>query len=471
MKVKSFNRHPSHLRNDELVYELRLRNIDLNVDSKKDRKNAEKLLISELKKESTDYKLWPTTPNDSLGSELRVCERKVEELETLLLVEVNASDPQICNQIYSRLCHVETRLNRFEVEILDLLYCPYFKVISKLRALRSKFFKFRPFYRPKLGEEILKKLEASRIVLFDKSTIMSEDTRKLLGQMNYSSMCSDVSEDDILDDSFSEGECHNSTKNEKRVKKRSSKSPKRTALLSKSNSLPVHKWDVKFDGGRENMQVLDFIKRVKFLAKSESLKSEDLFRSAYHLFKGDGQLWYENNHFECRPWEDIEVRLKEDFLPKNYKRVLEKQILERKQRAGESYALFLASMSSLFEKLEKDKDEVEKVEILRENLRPIYRDRLGIQLARVTKLRDLKDLCLEAENMYSECLEVENRRVKREPVFEVVRNESNSTFSCWNCGKGGHLSRDCTDQKTIHCHRCGKKDVTIRSCPNCSKNA
>lgn len=463
--------HPSHLRNDELEYELRLRKIEIKIDGQKKRRDAEKLLFSEIKKEGYDYKLWPSEPNDTLGVELTICERKVDELEKFLLIEMNASDPQILNQLYSRLCHIETRLARFEVEMVDLLYACYVRVDSKLKAIRSKFFRYRKFYRPKMDEEFLRKLDATRITLFDGSTVMSKTTQKMLEDMNFSNISSDLSEDELLDDSFSESEFHNSTSHNKK-KKQSSKVPHTTVVTNKSNSLPVHKWDVKFDGGREDMKVLDFIKRVNFFSKSENMKSVDLFKSAYHLFKGDGQLWFENNFSECNSWKDIESRLKEDFLPKNYKRVLEKQILDRKQRSGESYALFLASMNSLFEKLEKEKDECEKVEILRENLRPIYRDRLGIHLARATKLHDLKQLCLEAENMYPECLEVENRRVRREPVSEVTKNRGGSSgFSCWNCGNSGHLSRDCTSPKTIHCHKCGKKDVTVRTCPECSKNA
>ncbi|XP_011859224.1 PREDICTED: uncharacterized protein LOC105556732 [Vollenhovia emeryi] len=43
-----------------------------------------------------------------------------------------------------------------------------------------------------------------------------------------------------------------------------------------------------------------------------------------------------------------------------------------------------------------------------------------------------------------------------------------STAKCWNCDGVGHLSRDCEAAPRMHCYRCDRAEVTLRSCPDCS---
>jgi len=39
---------------------------------------------------------------------------------------------------------------------------------------------------------------------------------------------------------------------------------------------------------------------------------------------------------------------------------------------------------------------------------------------------------------------------------------------CWNCGSGGHLSRDCPrGMDRDYCFRCGTRGYTVRTCPYC----
>ncbi|XP_070155191.1 uncharacterized protein [Polyergus mexicanus] len=45
-----------------------------------------------------------------------------------------------------------------------------------------------------------------------------------------------------------------------------------------------------------------------------------------------------------------------------------------------------------------------------------------------------------------------------------------STVKCWNCDDIGHLSRDCEAAPRRHCYRCGRAEVTLRTCPDCTGN-
>lgn len=472
---------PSHLRDDELLYELKLRKIPKTIQNTKERREAERALLEKLREEKKSYKLWPQTANDSAEEELPVCFAKATELNELLAREANLKDTAIRGQIYSRFCHVETRISRVTVGKDESLKDSFDETVKLVKSLREKF-PDRPIYRAKITDEILKQLEDSTKI--DGSIEISDETRKKLKDLHFTF---DSSEEEAFSDEFSEDDLlkypHSSTFHERQRRRRKPTSD----TSNSSKSLPVHKWDIKFNGSREGMVVLDFIKRVKFLATSENVKLDDLIRSAYHLFREEAQIWYEANHRDFKTWGDLEFKLKEDFLPRNYKRILEKQLLERKQKSGESFSIFLAHMNTLFSKLEKEKSELEKIDVLRDNLRQTYRDILGIQLGRISTVNELKDICLEAENLYPDCLKPDVKKVQREIVSEVStpisitkvpmtrpltfgQREPERKFTCWNCGSEGHASRDCTSPKTIHCHRCGEKNVTVRNCPRCSKN-
>ena len=54
------------------------------------------------------------------------------------------------------------------------------------------------------------------------------------------------------------------------------------------------------------------------------------------------------------------------------------------------------------------------------------------------------------------------------PSTSGIRPSRASTARCWNCDEIGHLSRDCEAAPRMHCYRCGRAEVTLRSCPDCS---
>ncbi|KAL6438798.1 hypothetical protein ACFW04_003703 [Cataglyphis niger] len=55
-----------------------------------------------------------------------------------------------------------------------------------------------------------------------------------------------------------------------------------------------------------------------------------------------------------------------------------------------------------------------------------------------------------------------------QPLTSGIWPSRVSTAKCWNCEGIGHLSRDCEAVPRMYCYRCGRTEVTLRICPDCS---
>jgi hypothetical protein len=454
---------PSSLKDDEIGYECQLRGINpIMSEGTLDRTVTVRALRARLREEKKDYKTWPTEPVKTPAEEIPEIYTKQKELEALLAIDVNVRDTVIKNQIYARLCHLETRANRISTDEEDLKKI-LVEAIAAFTAIRQKFYKTRAIYRPKITPEMVKELEKS----LDGT---SRGVRSRLSQLDITGETEEeIFSDDLSDEDF---EFHSSPKHHKKAKV--------------YRGLPVYKWDVKYSGSREDMAVLDFIAKVNRLMKSEGVSAGELTSRLHHLFKGDAATWYTYAIKSCKSWSDVQFKLKQDFLVKDWRRVLNRQIEEREQRPGEPICIYLSQMEVLFDRLEREKSEEEKLEILRVNLGSEYRNALGINLARVKTIAELKDACQEVESLYPECLAANGRGRRRANIAALHDERGSSSAStggaedsgregrrngkCWNCDKTGHRSKDCPSEKTLHCYRCGRKDVTVRNCPRCSKN-
>jgi hypothetical protein len=253
---------PSHLTLDELKHELEIRAITF-----ENEKQAIRSLRARLRQEIQDLSLRPMTSLSKPEEEIPICYAKMLELLEFLVVKVCVKDPRVRAQVYSRLCHLEKRVSRIDthdVSQVEDLPLTLSALEEKILSIREKYFSDRAPYRP-------------NITVSGHNNNNSNDDEEL-----------DSEDDDEISESEEATASSNKKPGTSNNRLRSS-TPKPPTSHFKP-AFPVHKWDLKFSGERKNFAVLDFIRKVKALAKAQKLSEKDLFDSSYHLFEGDGEL-------------------------------------------------------------------------------------------------------------------------------------------------------------------------------------
>ena len=258
---------------------------------------------------------------------------------------------------------------------------------------------------------------------------------------------------------------------------------------NKSNR--VEKWGLKFTGDK-HLSVSTFLERVSELRIARGISERELFDSAIDLFSGRALNWFRANRHRFVDWKGLSSLLCKHFEPPDYRSRLFREILDRTQDRSESIVDYLSSMSALFRRYGGISEDVQ-LDIVTRNLSPFYTTQLPI----VNSMEELEEECLKLEaKKYRAESYVPPARKRHgfvEPDFAFIAADEPSvhlsndsipdvsevaqagskvltsrTVTCWNCGKTGHLNRQCPNPKNTHCYRCGAPGVTTRSCQKCS---
>lgn len=243
-------------------------------------------------------------------------------------------------------------------------------------------------------------------------------------------------------------------------------------------SVPVYKWQLKFSG-LPNESFNAFLEEVEEHCQSRNVDKVQLFASARDLFTGDALRMYNWFKRYCSDWDGLVRLLKEEYVPSSEQ--LWQQILARTQGASESIGLYVAVMTSLFERMPTPIPDHLRMQVLRKNILPFFQERLAlteigspfqlIELCRkIEETRDsverfkppnLSNLSLEPDLAYS-CGTIRKGK-------NVVNAVEVKGILCWRCREPGHTVKDCPQKKySFRCFGCGLEGFTKNSCPTCT---
>jgi len=261
----------------------------------------------------------------------------------------------------------------------------------------------------------------------------------------------------------------------------------------------ISRWNLKYNG---QSSVNDFLERVEELRTSRGVSKAQLLRSAPELFTKDALLWYRTGSFSG--WDNLVCQLKESFQPFDYEYALWDEIRRRTQGSQERVLSFVVAMENLFRKLPSMPSESTRLQIVQRNLLPYIQSRLAahpissfqelVKFSRAieetearirrfapppTNYRQLlePELAYHKPSYQSAAIEIAETPVTETSSPDDLRIRSpfnvdavSTPLLCWNCNQPGHSFRQCNKPRNIFCYRCGKPDVTSKSCTKCTKN-
>lgn len=291
----------------------------------------------------------------------------------------------------------------------------------------------------------------------------------------------------------------------------------------------MRKWNLKFSGARgEDAET--FILRVEEGRELVPVSDEDILRCLPFFLTGMALNWFRGRKARLATWAAFKTAWRARFGDPDFQFALRDEIMRRTQGEHEPVADYLTCVNALCDRLSPPWSEAEKVSYAFRNMLP--RLKVTIRREEAGDMDDLEDLATRVESSYATThphrapptperslfpdlaykpprhsnrskhneslasLDTSSnsasssasgtRKKKSAPKGKAVaaantsvastsaevkpRAPRSSTAKCWNCEGTGHFSRDCEAAPRKHCYRCGRADVTLRTCPECSGN-
>lgn len=270
--------------------------------------------------------------------------------------------------------------------------------------------------------------------------------------------------------------------------------------------VPVSKWRINFSGDSRGPTVTQFLNRVEVLARNNRVSDDELLSQANFFFKegSEAEEWYFTFCNKFISWAGFKHQLRLRFEQPNKDRVIERQIIDRRQQPHETFNAFASAIEKLAQQLTRPMSEERKLDILTDNMRDGYKPFLTIY--RIDRVEELITIChgldksmyrsysnfpknrppqinhleeseqeFESEHgQHEEELNAIGQTMKRKKTMESgstgetprIPQDGQNNILCWNCRQYGHYWRDCDKQKKIFCHFCGQMNYITSNCPN-----
>lgn len=251
---------------------------------------------------------------------------------------------------------------------------------------------------------------------------------------------------------------------------------------------PKYEKDLKRFIFRGDSCPINFIKNIEDFASIRNISQNVLYNHAYDILSGTALNWFQSRKNSISDWSSFKNLLIADFEIVNHDFNLKKVIENRKQNNNERVIAYFSAMENLFSKLHTPLSEPDKVDIFLRNLNPQYSMRFS--QSDLLSVASLLESCKFSEKLlqvnsntpfhpsHSSPLNQVHKQNDISPYIpsfpyshnNVLAVKSTSpqiiTFTCPRCRTNTHNLSDCTNTQKV-CYRCGKKDFTVLTCPNC----
>lgn len=254
----------------------------------------------------------------------------------------------------------------------------------------------------------------------------------------------------------------------------------------------------KFCGDNNTVPLVSFLRTIDMLCRSYEVDKEELKPHAHLLFTGDAYTWYMTYVDRFTNWDTLLYYLTIRYDNPNRDRYIKEEMRNRKQKPNELFSAFLTEIEALSQRLINPMSEIEKFDIVVENMKISYKRRLALEDIR--SIEDLAQkcyrfdalesnlfspksrgtnaevhvLCAEDEDYEDEYINaIQSKGGRRNPkqtenkyVGEQNSEEVVGGIVCWNCRGNDHIWKFCPEEKRIFCHICGYVGKTAFNCPN-----
>lgn len=253
--------------------------------------------------------------------------------------------------------------------------------------------------------------------------------------------------------------------------------------------VPPHKWDLKkFSGDSKGMSVTAFFERVEELRVARNVPKAMLLDTGVDLFADKAYQFYKDCRTRLSSWDELVEEFRTEYLTAHHLDALFEELQKRTQHPSESIGVYLAVMTSYFNRLRCSMSEDAKLKVIMRNLHPFYLDRLRDpppstiaelreQCRKMEDRRDLINNYVEPSTRRAGIMErdlayvgdEEDSRISEVASTQAVPSPNSRSVVCFRCKQPGHRAIGCALPRPIKCFKCQREGFTVRNCPNCNK--
>lgn len=437
----------NRLDKDELEYELKIRGVGLGNCEEMRRRLSSAL---QMEKDGNSFK-YPTYPF-SFEEDSEAVEKKLDDMVEMVERFNNAKNSGEAQKLHTKFSHVFGRLDNMDTDGDSNAQDKKSSLLALALSLLDKFILKIAEFEKKASQPVPPKLNL---------------LESQIGPHTFQEGLNNVSRSSALDDVVQ------------------SRTAVNTGATSKM--IPPHKWDIKkFSGDARGMSINAFFERVEELRLARNVSKEILLDAGIDLFSDKAYQFYKDCRTRVNDWDALVEEFRAEYLSANHNDTLFEELQRRTQHPSETIGVYLAVMSSYFNRLGCPISEAAKLSIVLKNLHPFYQDRLRDPLP--TTMSELRSVCRRMEarrDVMNSYVEPSSRRgnVLEKDLAFIEVTEDLSTLEvtpaqvrgkgkevvCFKCKMPGHRAIGCARPGNKFCFKCNREGYTVRNCPNCAK--